>query len=106
MDVSCFFSIVLLPTHRLRWTFTRTQHSRHLLLRRRRLLCMLSHNMAHAPLGWLVPVLFFMQSPPPSADEDELQIVLRLRVPDSHSDCPLGEKYGAAEEACSHLVSE
>lgn len=31
-------------------------------------------------------------------------MVLRLRVPDSHSDCPLGEKYGAAEEACSELV--
>lgn len=33
-----------------------------------------------------------------------VQLVLRLRVPDSHSDCPLGEKYGAAEEACSELV--
>lgn len=36
--------------------------------------------------------------------EAKVQIVLRLRVPDSHSDCPLGEKYGAAEEACSELV--
>ncbi|CAN0192649.1 unnamed protein product [Ectocarpus sp. 12 AP-2014] len=34
-----------------------------------------------------------------------VQLVLRLRVPDSHSDCPLGEKYGAAEEACSELIS-
>lgn len=32
-------------------------------------------------------------------------MVLRLRVPDAHSDCPLGEKYGAAEEVCGELVS-
>lgn len=36
--------------------------------------------------------------------ESSVQLVLRLRVPDSHSDCPLGEKYGAAEEACGELV--
>lgn len=40
----------------------------------------------------------------PEVDEANVQVVLRLRVPDSHSDCPLGEKYGAAEEACSELV--
>ncbi|CAM9285136.1 unnamed protein product [Ectocarpus fasciculatus] len=37
--------------------------------------------------------------------EYSVQLVLRLRVPDSHSDCPLGEKYGATEEACGELVS-
>ena len=40
----------------------------------------------------------------PERGDADVQIVLRLRVPDSHSDCPLGEKYGAAEEACSELV--
>lgn len=33
------------------------------------------------------------------------QLVLRVRVPDSHSDVPLGEKYGANVEACADLVS-
>lgn len=42
----------------------------------------------------------------PQVDEIDVQMVLRLRVPDSHSDCPLGEKYGAAEEVCSQLVRE
>lgn len=37
-------------------------------------------------------------------DDEKVQIVLRLRVPDDHSDYPLGEKYGAADESCSHLV--
>ncbi|CAM9378845.1 unnamed protein product [Pylaiella littoralis] len=40
----------------------------------------------------------------PQVDEIDVQMVLRLRVPDSHSDCPLGEKYGAAEEVCSQLI--
>lgn len=40
----------------------------------------------------------------PKRGDADVQIVLRLRVPDSHSDCPLGEKYGAVEEACSELV--
>lgn len=31
-------------------------------------------------------------------------MVLRLRVPDDHSNCPLGEKYGAIEQDCSGLV--
>ena len=34
-----------------------------------------------------------------------MQVVLRLRVPDAYSDCPLGEKYGALEEVCGDLVS-
>lgn len=33
-----------------------------------------------------------------------VQVVLRLRVPDDHSNCPLGEKYGAIPEDCSGLV--
>eukprot|EP00903_Cladosiphon_okamuranus_P015933 g14717.t2 len=41
----------------------------------------------------------------PQGGDANVQIVLRLRVPDSHSDCPLGEKYGAAEEACSELIT-
>lgn len=32
-------------------------------------------------------------------------MVLRVKVPDAHSDCPLGEKFGAVEEICSQLVS-
>lgn len=45
-----------------------------------------------------------LQVPGNGRADGNVQIVLRLRVPDSHSDCPLGEKYGAAEEACSGLV--
>lgn len=36
---------------------------------------------------------------------DHVELVLRVKVPDAHSDCPLGEKYGAIEEICSELVS-
>lgn len=32
------------------------------------------------------------------------ELVLRLRVPDEHSDVPLGEKYGAQPEACAALL--
>lgn len=39
-----------------------------------------------------------------ASDEIKVEMVLRLRVPDAHSDCPLGEKYGAVEEACGALV--
>lgn len=35
-----------------------------------------------------------------------LQLILRVRVPDSHSDVPLGEKYGANVEACAELVRD
>ncbi len=41
----------------------------------------------------------------PELNGTGVQMVLRLRVPDSHSDCPLGEKYGAAPKDCSQLVS-
>eukprot|EP00752_Nemacystus_decipiens_P012685 g11238.t1 len=41
----------------------------------------------------------------PERGDENVQVVLRLRVPDSHSDCPLGEKFGAAEEACSELIN-
>ncbi|CAM9516013.1 unnamed protein product, partial [Hapterophycus canaliculatus] len=41
----------------------------------------------------------------PASVKTAVQMVLRLRVPDSYSDCPLGEKYGAAEEACSELIT-
>lgn len=37
---------------------------------------------------------------------DDVQLVLRVKVPDAHSECPLGEKYGAVEEICGELVSE
>ncbi|CAM9710660.1 unnamed protein product [Scytosiphon promiscuus] len=41
----------------------------------------------------------------PASVRAAVQMVLRLRVPDSYSDCPLGEKYGAAEAACSELIT-
>lgn len=48
-----------------------------------------------------VSVFYSQMRQPPEA----VQMVLRLRVPDAHSDCPLGEKYGAVEGMCSELVS-
>ncbi|CAM9683865.1 unnamed protein product, partial [Laminaria digitata] len=39
------------------------------------------------------------------AGVQKVQMVLRLRVPDDHSNCPLGEKYGAIEQDCSGLIT-
>jgi len=41
-----------------------------------------------------------------NALRNKVQLVLRLRVPDSHSDLPLGEKFGANIELCPDLIQK